>query len=200
MSTYEGMSEARAAYLRKLKRQKISVAATQFIILAGAIALWEILGRLKIIDSFIMSQPSRIIRTFVHMLNNNLLLHIAVTCFETVIGFLLGTILGTLIAVVLWRSSFISRVMEPFLVVLNSLPKIALGPVIIVWVGAGSKAIIVVALAISLIVTVLEMLNGFLSTDSRNDKMATSFGANRTDLHKDSVPVQCGHAFQLIES
>lgn len=200
MSTYEGMSEARAAYLRKLKRQKISVAATQFIILAGAIALWEILGRLKIIDSFIMSQPSRIIRTFVHMLNNNLLLHIAVTCFETVIGFLLGTILGTLIAVVLWRSSFISRVMEPFLVVLNSLPKIALGPVIIVWVGAGSKAIIVVALAISLIVTVLEMLNGFLSTDSETIKMATSFGANRTQIFTKIVfPSNVGTLFNSLK-
>lgn len=200
MSTYEGISEARAAYLRKIRRRKVFVAATQFLILAGSIALWEILGRLKIIDSFIMSQPSRIVKTFVHMLNNGLLLHIGVTCFETLIGFLLGAMIGTLIALILWRSSFISRVMEPFLVVLNSLPKIALGPVIIIWVGAGSKAIIVVALAISLIVTVLEMLNGFLSTDSETIKMATSFGANRTQVFTKIVfPANVGTLFNSLK-
>ena len=83
---------------------------------------------------------------------------------------------------ILWWSDFISRVMEPFLVVLNSLPKIALGPVIIVWVGAGSQAIIVVALAISMVVTILEMLNGFINTDSEIIKMATTFGASRSQI------------------
>jgi NitT/TauT family transport system permease protein len=109
-------------------------------------------------------------------------MHIGVTALETIIGFLLGTIIGTLVAVILWWSDFISRVMEPFLVVLNSLPKIALGPVIIVWVGAGSQAIIVVALAISMVVTILEMLNGFINTDSEIIKMATTFGASRSQI------------------
>ena len=84
-----------------------------------------------------------------------------------------------IIAVILWYSKFLSKVTEPFLVVLNSLPKIALGPVIIIWVGAGTPAIIVMSLAISLIVTILEILNGFLNTDKEKIKMVKTFNANR---------------------
>ena len=106
-------------------------------------------------------------------------MHVGVTCFETIIGFLTGAILGVIIAIVLWWSKFLSKVADPFLVILNSLPKIALGPVIIIWVGAGMGAIIVMALAISLIVTVLEILNGFLNTDPELLKMARTFNATK---------------------
>ncbi len=180
MSMYKGESTARAAYLRKLKKRKIYVASTQLLLLAVIIILWEVLAEFKIIDSFIMSQPSRIVNTFVRMLSNGLFMHIGVTCLETLAGFILGTVLGTLIAVGLWWSSFVSRVAEPYLVVLNSLPKIALGPVIIIWAGAGIKAIIVVALAISMIVTILDMLSGFVNTDSEKIKMAQTFGASQS--------------------
>ena len=127
MSTYEGLSEVRIKYLRQIKKEKIYVAITRLLLLIGIIALWELAAQLKLIDSFIMSQPSRIVKTFSNMISNGLMMHIGVTCLETVVGFMLGTILGTLIAVVLWWSKFISRVMEPFLVVLNSLPKNSLG-------------------------------------------------------------------------
>lgn len=105
-----------------------------------------------------------------------------VTIYETLVGFLLGAALGTLLAIVLWWSAFVSKVSEPYLVVLNSLPKIALGPVIIILVGAGTKAIIFMALAISLIVTVLEMLSGFRSTDKELIKMAATFGASKRQI------------------
>ena len=108
--------------------------------------------------------------------------HLQITCTETIIGFVLGTILGVVVAIILWWSSFISKVSEPFLVVLNSLPKIALGPVIIIWVGAGMPAIIVMALSISLIVTILEILNGFLHTDEEKIKMAKTFNANKVQI------------------
>ena len=99
------------------------------------------------------------------MSQNHLMMHVGVTLYETLTGFVLGVLLGVAIAVVLWWSGFVSRVAEPYLVVLNSLPKIALGPVIIIVVGAGTEAIIFMALAISLIVTVLEMLAGFRATN-----------------------------------
>jgi NitT/TauT family transport system permease protein len=200
MSTYDNLSEERIEYLRQEKRQKVFVAVTRSLLLVGFIALWEVSARLGLIDSFIMSQPSRIVKTFSNMLSNGLMTHIGVTCLETVAGFLLGTITGTLIAIILWWSRFISRVMEPFLVVLNSLPKIALGPVIIIWVGAGAQAIIVVALAISLIVTVLEMLNGFTNTDSEKIKMAMSFGANRRQIFLKIVfPSNAGSLFNSLK-
>ncbi len=178
----KAISKDRRVYLRKQKMNKIAILTVQILIVVGFIALWEILANLGVIDSFIASQPSRILKTFMNLSSNNLLTHLGVTCFETIVGFGLGAILGILIAIILWWSNFLSKVADPFLVVLNSLPKIALGPVIIIWVGAGMGAIIVMALAISLIVTVLEILNGFLNTDKELLKMARTFNASKIQV------------------
>lgn len=121
-------SKDRKEYLRKIKLRKIAVITTQILIIVIFIVLWEILANNGIIDSFIMSSPSRIVKTFFNLAQNNLGEHLLVTCTETIIGFLLGTGLGAVIAIILWWSKFISKVSEPFLVVLNSLPKIALRP------------------------------------------------------------------------
>jgi NitT/TauT family transport system permease protein len=166
-------------YLTKKRRRQRAIRSCQFFVLFFTVALWEVLARVGVIDSFLMSQPSRVWRTVANFSNNNLLHHIGVTLFETAMGFVAGVFLGILIAFILWYSDFLSKVAEPFLVVLNALPKIALGPVIIIWVGAGMQAVIVMALAISLVVTIMEMLNGFKNTDPELIKMARTFGANR---------------------
>lgn len=176
------ISKERQEYLSKLKRDKLLTRFTQIMILIVFIILWEVLADIGIIDSFITSKPSRIAETFISMLSEGLMMHIGITCLETLIGFFLGTIIGTMIATLLWWSPFLSRVMSPYLVVLNSLPKVALGPIIIVWVGAGTPAIITMALAISLIVTILEMLNGFNSTDENQIKMVKTFGATKFQI------------------
>ena len=176
------VSQERIKYLTKKKKRKKMVLAWQIGILVFLTAAWEIAARVGLIDSFILSQPSRIWNTYVNMAQNDLLLHIGVTVYETLTGFLLGVVTGTILAVILWWSDFISKVSEPYLVVLNSLPKIALGPVIIILVGAGTEAIIFMALAISLIVTVLEMLNGFRSTDKEYIRMAATFGATKRQI------------------
>jgi NitT/TauT family transport system permease protein len=173
------ISESRKAFLRKQKSRRTWITVCRISILVLTVALWETLARLGIIDSFIMSQPTRILRTLANFQNNNLLMHIGVTVFETMVGFTLGAFLGILIALVLWYSDFLAKIADPYLVVLNALPKIALGPVIIIWVGAGMQAVIVMALAISLVVTIMEMLNGFKNTDTDLLKMAKTFGANR---------------------
>lgn len=173
------VSPQRASYLLMKKRRRLAINICRVSIIVVLIALWEILASVGVIDSFIMSQPSRIVNTLMNLRANSLHVHIAVTCFETLVGFLLGVLLGNLLALLLWWSDFLSKVAEPYLVILNALPKIALGPVIIIWVGAGTQAIIVMALAISLIVTVMEMLNGFHSTDSELVKMSRTFGASR---------------------
>ena len=176
------MSEERKKYLRKQKFNKIIVLGNQILILVIFLGLWELLANKGIIDSFITSSPSRIINTFANFSSNNLLMHIKVTVYETILGFVIGIILGVVIAIILWWSEFLSKVFEPYLVVLNSLPKVALGPIIIIWVGAGTKAIIVMAIAISLIVTILDILNGFLNTDKDLIKMARTFGANKVQV------------------
>ena len=147
------MSDERKKYLQKIKTEKILVVVSQVLILLVFLVIWEVLANKGIIDSFITSSPSRIINTFSNFASNDLIMHTKVTCYETLIGFLLGTTIGIIIAIILWWSKFISKVLEPYLVVLNSLPKVALGPIIIIWVGAGTKAIIVMAIAISSIVT-----------------------------------------------
>ena len=120
------LSKERKQYLRNKKYKKYRIWLTQIAILVGFLAIWEILANQKIIDSFIMSQPSRIWETFTNLSSNDLMHHIAVTVYETVVGFLVGTGLGIMIAIILWWSDFLSKVAEPYLVVLNSLPKVAL--------------------------------------------------------------------------
>ena len=172
----------REKYLRNKRRRRNLIILSQVGLLVSLVAIWEILANIGIIDSFITSKPSRIVETFFKMLSEDLMKHVGITCFETIVGFLLGTTLGTIIASILWWSPFLSKVMAPFLVVLNSLPKVALGPIIIVWVGAGMPAIITMALAISLVVTILDMLNGFVSTDKNRIKMVKTFGANKFQI------------------
>jgi len=183
MSNKNSLSPERIKYLKKVKRQKIATWTIRFLILVLFFALWEIAARLKLIDAFVTSQPSRMLRTLENLYREgDLFRHIGVTCLETVAGFVIGTILGTAIAVMLWWSDFAARVMEPYLVVLNSLPKVALGPIFIIWIGAGPSAIIAMALAISLIVTILEVLNAFIHTDVEKIKLVETFGANRLQV------------------
>lgn len=175
-------SKERILFLKKQRRRKQMILFWQIGILVFLIGAWEISARVGLIDSFILSQPSRILNTYINMAQNGLLMHIGVTVYETLVGFVLGVITGTILAIILWWSSLIAKISEPYLVVLNSLPKIALGPVIIIIVGAGTEAIIFMALAISLIVTVLEMLNGFQHTDKEYIKMASTFGATKMQI------------------
>lgn len=177
------LSSEHQDFLKRIRRQKIMIRFTQFLILTLAFGLWELFAALDIVDPFITSQPSRVLETMIMLYQQGVLLeHIAVTCLETVIGFALGTILGTLLAIVLWWSDFISKVAEPYLVILNSLPKIALGPIFIVWIGAGPGAIIAMTLAISLIVTILEVLNGFLAIDQEKIKLVQTFGGTKLQV------------------
>ena len=176
------ISEDRRRYLKKIRKNKIIVLISQIIFIVAFIALWELLADMKIINSFITSSPSRILKTFINMQNNDLILHLGVTVYETVIGFLAGTAIGLVIAILLWWSKFLAKVFDPFLVVLSSLPKTALGPIIIIWVGAGTPAIIVMAIAVSLIVTILDISNGFLNTDKEKIKMAKSFNATKLQI------------------
>ncbi len=169
----------REKFLKRVKYRKYMILSVQIGLLFGLIILWEVCANLGFIDSFITSQPSRVIKTIINLSSNDLMMHLGVTCTETIVGFLLGVVFGMLIASILWWFKTCSEIFEPYLVILNSLPKIALGPIIIIWVGAGMKAIIVMALAISLIVTVMELLNGFKNTNPQIITTAETFGAKK---------------------
>ena len=120
------LSEERKQYIKSKKREKRIIHITQISVLVIFLVLWEVLARLNIIDSFIMSSPSRIWQTFMNLGSNDILKHLWVTVYETIAGFLIGTVLGIIIAIILWWTKLLSKAAEPFLVVLNSLPKVAL--------------------------------------------------------------------------
>lgn len=120
------VSKERKEYLKSIRSKKYLVLFTQILILVAFLAIWEIAANKGMIDSFITSQPSRILQTFMNLQSNDLIMHIGVTVYETIVGFLLGTLIGILIAIILWWSEFLSDVAEPYLVILNSLPKVAL--------------------------------------------------------------------------
>lgn len=173
------------SYLRKLRINKILVRLVQILILVLWLWLWEYLANREIINSFIYSSPSRMTKTIVTLYqSNNLFRHIWVTIYETVISFSLATILGTLIAIILWYSKFLYKVMDPYLTVLNSLPKVALGPIIIIIFGANINSIIIMALLISLIITISNVYSGFVHTDRNKIKLLMSFGATKRQMLK----------------
>lgn len=179
----EALSPARQAYLSARRRHRRRILLCRILLPVLLLAAWELGARTGALDAFIFSSPSRMWHTLLGLLSSGeLFLHVGVSVGETVAGFLLGTALGLGIATLLWYSDFLSGVLDPYLVVLNSLPKTALGPIFIVWMGAGYGAIIAMTLAISLIVTVLDLYSGFRTTDREKLRLLQSMGARRRDV------------------
>lgn len=177
------ISREQAAFLAHIQRRKWIVLLLQVFFLVFFFVLWEVAANQGWIDPFIFSQPTRMIAAARKMMaDGSLFMHIGTTFWETVAGFLLGTFLGTLTAVLLWWNRFIAEVAEPYLVVLNSLPKTALAPIIIVWFGNNQSSIILVALLTSVVVTILSVLNGFLQADEEKIKLIRIFGGNKLQV------------------
>lgn len=176
-------SKSHKDYINKHYRSKFIVLFTQMILLVGLLFAWEVLTKYEIISPFFFSSPSRIWKTMMNLWHTGeLVYHAKITLSETLIGFTIATGIGFVIAFVLWYSDFLRRVTEPYLVVLNSLPKIALGPIIIIWFGAGSKAIIFMCVLIVIIVTIMNILNSFTSCDPQLIALAKSMGANKSQI------------------
>lgn len=177
------MSEEHKQYLKKQRTRKIVIRIIQIGILILIFGIWELSAYLEWADPFITSSPSRVVKSIANLYTSGqLFTHLGATLWETVISFILSTVLGTAIAVILWWSETVRRVLEPYLIVLNSLPKVALGPLIIIWVGAGRTAIVTMALMICLIITVISALTGFMSVDEEKIQLMRSMGANKLQI------------------
>lgn len=177
------MSNKQKKYLKKIKTEKIAVVLCQISIIVAFLLSWEILARNNKINPFIFSKPTTILQTIKSLyLNFNLVNHIFTTLYEVIIAFFLGIFLGFGIALLLYSFKFLAKVVEPFLTMLNSLPKVALGPIIIIWVGANGKSIIVMALLINLIVSIITIYNGFIQTDKNKIKLLESFHASKLQI------------------
>ena len=184
------ISKTHEDYLIKINRKNRKITLTQISILVLSLCLWETAAHFKWIDSFLTSYPSAIWKLFLtYVKEGNLFHHVGISVFETVVGFIAGTFLGVMIAIGLWWSDFWAKVLDPYLVMLNSLPKTALAPIIIIWVGAGYTGIIVTAISISIVVTIMNMFASFVSVDKDKIRLLQTFGASKFQvLQKIIIP------------
>ncbi len=177
------MSEQAKSIIKKKKRQKFFIIFVQFLIVIGFFLGWEYLAQNKIINSFIFSSPSRIMETLQGLIiTGELWEHILTTLYETILAFTIGISAGFVIAIILYEFPILAKIIDPFLTMINSLPKVALGPIIIIWAGANTKSIIVMALLINLIVSIMNIYNGFQGVDEMKIKLLKSFGANKKQI------------------
>jgi NitT/TauT family transport system permease protein len=175
-------TDAYQAYLRKQKRKQLTIRSVQLLVLLAVLGLWQLAAEWKWVDSMLTSKPSQIVISFLELLGKGQLLHhTLLTATETVIGIVVSMLLGVVIAVGFWWSTFASKVLDPYMVVLNALPKVALGPIFYIWLG-DRYSIYGMAIAISLIVTIMMIESGFKEIGKTKQKLMESFGATRWQI------------------
>ncbi|MDO5134713.1 MAG: ABC transporter permease [Eubacteriales bacterium] len=176
-------SPAQKQYLRRQRRDRGLILFFRILLFAGFLILWEAASSLGWIDSFIFSSPSLIGKTFVQMtLRQSLFTHIGITLGETLLSFFLVVLAGLGFGVILWGFPRLSRVLEPYLVVLNSLPKSALAPLLIVWLGANGRTIVVAGMSVAIFGTILNLYTGFTQVDPDKQKLIRTLGGGRRDV------------------
>lgn len=174
------ISAAQILYLKKQKRHKYIVSFSRILILLLFLFLWEFTTHYEIIDSFVFSSPSKIIKCFWAMvLDKSIFFHAGITLYETIFSFLFVIIFSILLAILLWFSHKLSDIVEPYLVVLNSLPKSALAPLLIVWLGANSTTIIVCGMSIAIFGSILNLYTNFIHVDEEKIKLIYTLHGNR---------------------
>ena len=182
-------SNGQKLFLTRLRRHRITVLISRVLILTVFLFLWELCARFEIIDSFIFSSPSKITLCFLEMLKNrSLFLHIGITLYETFISFILVILLSILAAILLWYSKKLSEILEPYLVVLYSLPKSALAPLLIVWLGANERTIVVAGMSVAIFGSVINLYSGFCQADPEKLKLIETLGGHKKEKPS-SIPL-----------
>ncbi len=177
------MSLEHKKYIRKIHKRKMFILFFQIFLLLFLLIFWQVAADTGMVDSFISSSPKKVMMTILSLYREGTLFHhIWVTTYETIVSFILGSALGLCIAILLWWFPFLSKVLEPYFTVLNSLPKVALGPIILIWCGANGKSIILMAMLISLVVAILNIYQGFQTVDGNKMKLLKSFGAKKSQI------------------
>lgn len=177
------MNEVCESLKKQRKSNKIKLIIYQVLVLVGFFGVWELLAYFHLINVFVFSSPSAVFKTLIEYIKTDQLFkHVWISIYETVFGIIIGSVTGIFIAAVLWYWRRLTEVLQPFLNVLNALPKTALAPIMIIWAGAGAKGIVLVAISILIIITILSTLNYFNNVEEDKIKMMKSFGASRKQL------------------
>ena len=184
------ISETQKKYIHDHYRHHHLITILRFLVFFTFLIIWEAAGRFRLIDTFFFSSPSMVISYFVQMLaDGSLFTHAGITLLETILSFLLITLISMLTATLLWYSRTLSEILEPYLVILNSLPKSALAPLLIVWLGTGTGTIIVAGISVAIFGSVINLYTGFRHTDPEKLKLIYTLGGNRFDaFHKVVLP------------
>lgn len=176
-------SKEHIEYLKKLKHTKRIIIFFQILIIVALLIIWQILSSFNIINSFLSSSPKDILSTIVKLFKDKILFkHIFITLYETLISFSITYLLGFIVAAIMWLFPKFSKIIDPYLTVINALPKVALGPLIIIWIGASTSSIIFMAFLISFFITVINIYNGFTSTNKNYIILLKSFKATKRDI------------------
>lgn len=185
MSIY---SKDHIKYLQKQKREKKIIFFFRLFIIIVFLIIWELLAKTGLINTFLSSSPTKVIKTTIGLFEDKtLFIHIGVTLYEVVISFFIASIIGFIVATILWSNKIVAKIVDPYLTVLNSLPKVALGPLIIIWVGASTNSIIFMALLISTFVTIITIYQGFSNTDKKYIKLLQTLGAKKHQVFMKAV-------------
>lgn len=195
------LSAAQLAFLRANKFHKIRIHVYRVGILILFLTLWEISARMDWIDDFIFSSPVKLLTCFYHMTKENALFyHIGITLFETLVSFFLVMLCSLIITILLWYSKSLTETIDPYLVVLNSLPKSALAPLLIVWLGANYKTIILTGVSVAIFGTILNLYTGFKEVDEEKLKLIQTLGGNRNHiLFKVVLPANMTNLISLMK-
>lgn len=176
-------TEAHKLYLLTHYKKIKWIRILQVLIIVSFIVFWEASTYFNIIDSFVFSSPSRFIRTFINMsMDGSIFYHTGITLAETFLSFAIVVVFGILIAVLLWWNDSAAKVVEPYLVVLNSLPKSALAPVFIVWLGNNMKTIIVCAVSVAIFGNIINLFTAFNEVEEGKIKLIRTLGGNKKDI------------------
>lgn len=189
------------ALKKKEKIKKIKLIVCQIVLVFLFLTIWELLAYYNVINTFIFSKPSDIFKLLCKYIETNeILRHIKVSVVETILGIVIGSFIGIVIAIILWYFETLQKILKPFLNVLNALPKTALAPIMIIWAGTGMGGIVVVAISILLIITILSTYNFFINVDKEKIKMLKSFDASKVQIFTKLVfPSNIGNICSVIK-
>ena len=195
------MTTEHLRFLKKIRRRRRMVVFLRILILFLFLLQWEICADTGVVDSFIFSSPSRIVTCFLKMTEDGSVFHhIGITLYETLVSFLLVTLTSILIAILLWCFHGLSEILDPYMVVLNSLPKSALAPLLIVWLGGNYKTIIVTGMSVAIFGSILSLYQGFLGVDPHQMKLIETLGGNRRNiLTKVVFPANIPNLFSIMK-
>ena len=195
------ISKEHDEYLKSINKERNFIRITQILIFVFGIIFWEAAAKNNLIDTFLTSSPGAILELIVKFVNDgSLFKHLYISTMETIGGFLAGTLGGLLIAILLWWFRRLAMILDPYIVILNSLPKTALAPIIILWVGMGYSGIIATAASISIVVTIMTLYTGFTGVERDKIILLKTMGANKFQiLRKVIIPANIPNILSVIK-